>query len=132
MLNRVILIGRLTKDPQLRYTQGAQPKAVANFSLAVDRNYKNSSGEKETDFFEIVAWRQKAEFVANYFTKGRLVCVEGRLQRDNWTGKDDVKRTVYRIVAENCYFCDSKKSQAGQNSALDFSQPDLNNDDLPF
>jgi len=127
MLNRVVLIGRLTKDPELRHTQGSEPKAVANFSLAVDRNYKNSNGEKETDFFDIVAWRHRAEFVSNYFKKGQLVCVEGRLQRESWTGKDEVKRTVYRIVAENCYFCDSKKSQAGEQSKIEDD-----NDDLPI
>jgi single-strand DNA-binding protein len=110
MLNRVLLIGRLTRDPEIRYIQGEHPQAGAHFSLAVDRNYKKKDGKRDTDFFELVAWRQKAEFVSKYFKKGQQVCVEGRLQRENWTDKDDIKRTTYRIVVENCYFCDSKKT----------------------
>lgn len=86
MLNRTIMMGRLTRDPELRKTQTGTP--VCSFSIACDRGFKNASGEKETDFFDCVAWRQTAEFVSQYFTKGRMVVVEGRLQNRNWTDKE--------------------------------------------
>jgi len=129
MLNRIVLIGRLTKDPVLRHTQGNEPIAVASFSLAVDRNFKNKNGDKETDFFDIVAWRHKAYFVVKYFKKGQLVCVEGRLQRETWTSKDEAKRINYKIVTENCYFCDSKKTQDGGSND---TPPVQDDDDLPI
>ena len=87
MLNRIILMGRLTRDPELRRTGSGT--AVTSFSLAVDRDFKSQSGEKETDFIDIVAWRNTAEFVSKYFTKGRMAVVEGRLQIRDWTDKDD-------------------------------------------
>ena len=151
MLNRIIVMGRLTRDPELRYTQGAEPIARVHFSLAVNRNYAKKDGEKETDFFDIEAWRQKAEFVSKYFKKGQLVCVEGRLRRDDWTDKEGNKRTTYKIVADNCYFAESKKQandgqDAGQNSQQNGAMPDDfdpfddfggmpeldDDDDLPF
>lgn len=112
MLNRIILMGRLTRDPELRHTQTGTP--VASFSLAVDRDFKDkTTGEKSTDFIDIVAWRQTAEFVARYFTKGRLAVVEGRLQLRDWTDRDGNKRRSAEVVAENVYFGDSKRDAEG-------------------
>ena len=92
MLNKIILMGRLTRDPELRHTQTGT--AVASFSLAVDRDFKDkATGERSTDFIDVVAWRQTAEFVSRYFTKGRMAVVEGRLQIRDWTDKDGNKRT---------------------------------------
>lgn len=98
-MNRIVLIGRLTRDPELRYTPSGQ--AVVNFGLAVDRDYKNAQGEKEADFINIVAWRQKAEFAANYLQKGRLIALEGRLQIRSYTTQDGQKRTAAEVVADN-------------------------------
>ena len=89
MLNKIFIMGRLTRDPELRRTQSGT--AVTSFSLAVDRDYKSQSGEKETDFIDVVAWRSTAEFVSKYFTKGRMAVVEGRLQIRDWTDKDGNK-----------------------------------------
>ena len=113
MLNRIILMGRLTRDPELRHTQTGT--AVASFSLAVDRDFKDkSTGEKSTDFIDIVAWRSTAEFVSRYFTKGRMAVVEGRLQLRDWTDRDGNKRRTAEVVAENVYFGDSKRdAEAG-------------------
>ena len=107
MLNKIILMGRLTRDPELRRT--GTGTAVTSFSLAVDRDFKSQSGEKETDFIDIVAWRSTAEFVSNYFTKGRMAVVEGRLQIRDWTDKDGGKRRSAEVVADNVYFGDSKR-----------------------
>ena len=107
MLNRIILMGRLTRDPELRRTGSGT--AVTSFSLAVDRDFKSQGGEKETDFIDIVAWRSTAEFVSKYFTKGRMAVVEGRLQIRDWTDKDGGKRRSAEIVADNVYFGDSKR-----------------------
>ena len=113
MLNRIILMGRLTRDPELRHTQTGTP--VASFSLAVDRDFKDKqTGEKATDFIDIVAWRQTAEFVSRFFTKGRLAVVEGRLQLRDWTDRDGNKRRSAEVVADNVYFGDSKRdAEAG-------------------
>jgi single-strand DNA-binding protein len=108
MLNRIILMGRLTRDPELRHTPNNIP--VATFSLAVDRDFKSrDTGEKQTDFIDIVAWRQTAEFVSKYFTKGRMAVVEGRLQIRDWTDKEGNKRKSAEVVADNVYFGDSKR-----------------------
>ena len=108
MLNRIVLMGRLTRDPELRHTQTGTP--VASFSLAVDRDFKDkATGEKGTDFIDIVAWRSTAEFVSRYFTKGRMAVVEGRLQLRDWTDKDGNKRRSAEVVADNVYFGDSKR-----------------------
>ena len=112
MLNKIILMGRLTRDPELRRTQSGT--AVTSFSLAVDRDFKGQSGEKETDFIDIVAWRNTAEFVSKYFTKGRMAVVEGRLQIRDWQDKDGGKRRSAEVIAENVYFGDSKHD--GQQS----------------
>lgn len=111
MLNRIILMGRLTRDPELRRTGSGT--AVTSFSLAVDRDFKSQSGEKETDFIDVVAWRSTAEFVAKYFTKGRMAIVEGRLQIRPWTDKDGNNRRSAEVVADNIYFGDSKRDSAG-------------------
>ena len=107
MLNKIILMGRLTRDPELRRT--GTGTAVTSFSLAVDRDFKSQSGEKETDFIDIVAWRSTAEFVSKYFTKGRMAVVEGRLQIRDWTDKEGGKRRSAEVVADNVYFGDSKR-----------------------
>ena len=108
MLNRIILMGRLTRDPELRHTQTGT--AVASFSLAVDRDFRNrDSGEKGVDFIDVVAWRNTAEFVSKYFTKGRMAVVEGRLQIRDWTDREGGKRRSAEVVADNIYFGDSKR-----------------------
>ena len=108
MLNHIVLMGRLTRDPELRRTGSGI--AVATFSLAVDRDFGNSAtGEKETDFIDIVVWRNTAEFVSKYFTKGRMAVVSGRLQIRNWTDKEGNKRRSAEVVADNVYFGDSKR-----------------------
>ena len=111
-MNRIILIGRLVADPELRYTGSGVP--VANFRLAVDRQRKSQGGEKETDFINIVAWRQQAEFATNYLSKGRLVAVEGRLQIRQWTTNDGQKRTTAEVVADNVQGLDRPREQAAQ------------------
>ena len=122
MLNKIILMGRLTRDPELRRTQSGT--AVTSFSLAVDRDFKSQSGEKETDFVDIVAWRATAEFVSKYFTKGRMAVVEGRLQLRDWTDKDGNKRRSAEVVADNVYFGDSKRdAEAGGYHAPAYGAP---------
>jgi single-strand DNA-binding protein len=103
MLNHITIMGRLTKDVELRRTNTGT--AVASFTLAVDRDF----GEKETDFIDVVAWRQTAEFVSKYFSKGRMAVVSGRLQIRKWNDKDGNKRSTAEVVADNVYFGDSKK-----------------------
>ena len=107
MLNKIVLMGRLTADPELRRTQGGT--SVASFSIAVERDYKGQDGEKETDFIDIVAWRNTAEYVSKYFSKGRMAVVEGRLQIRFWQDKDGKKRKVAEVVADTVYFGDSKR-----------------------
>ena len=107
MLNHITLMGRLTRDPELRYTQSGTP--VASFSLAVDRDFgSRDGGDRQTDFIDIVAWRQTAEFVSKYFAKGRMAVVEGRLQIRDWTDRDGGKRRSAEVIADNVYFGDSK------------------------
>ena len=148
MLNRIILMGRLTRDPELRRTQSGT--AVTSFSLAVDRDFKSQGGEKETDFIDVVAWRNTAEFVSKYFTKGRMAVVEGRLQIRDWTDRDGGKRRSAEVIADNVYFGDSKRDSAndggyapaygspagGYNAApashSDFAEIGEEDGDLPF
>lgn len=110
-------MGRLGRDPEVRYTQAGRP--VASFSLAVDRDFKDkTTGEKSTDFIDIVAWRQTAEFVSRFFTKGRMAVVEGRLQLRDWTDRDGNKRRTAEVIADNVYFGDSKRdAEAGGYAA---------------
>ena len=110
MLNKIILMGRLTRDPELRRTQSGP--AVTSFSIACDRDFKSQGGEKETDFIDIVAWRGTAEFVSKYFTKGRMAIVEGRLQIRDWTDNNGSKRRSAEVIADNIYFGDSKRDSA--------------------
>lgn len=105
MLNHITLMGRLTKDPELRYTSNNTP--VASFCLAVERDF----GEKQTDFIECVAWRQIGEFISKYFAKGNMIAVSGRLQIRDWNDKDGNKRRSAEVVVESAYFCESKKDR---------------------
>mgnify|MGYP005761407521 CR=1 FL=1 len=129
MLNRCIIMGRLTRSPELRRTQSG--KAVTSVALAVDRDFKGQNGEKETDFIDIVAWGNTAEFLCNYFTKGRMAVAEGRLQIRDWTDKDGGKRRSAEIVAERVYFADSKRDQEAAAPQA-FEELDEDDGDLPF
>ena len=110
MLNHIVIMGRLTRDPELRRTGSGL--AVVNFSVAVDRDFKSEAGEKETDFIDCVAWRATAEFVSKYFKKGSMAVISGRLQIRSWTDNDGNKRRTAEIVADNVYFGGSKKSDS--------------------
>lgn len=112
MLNTITLMGRLTRDPELRYTQSQTP--VASFTLAVDRDFSKAE-EKQTDFIDIVAWRQTAEFVSKYFTKGGMAVVNGRLQIREWTDREGNKRRSAEVVAENVYFGEAKRREGGES-----------------
>ena len=116
MLNHIVIMGRLTRDPELRRTGSGI--AVASFSVAVDRDFGGrDGGEKETDFIDCVAWRQTGEFVSKYFTKGRMIVVSGRLQIRSWTDKDGNKRRTAEVVADNVYFGDSKRDNDNGGSS---------------
>ena len=115
MLNHITIMGRLTRDPELRRTGSGI--AVASFTVAVDRDFGGrDGGEKETDFIDCVAWRQTGEFVSKYFTKGRMIVVSGRLQIRSWTDKDGNKRRTAEVVADNVYFGDSRRDNEGGNA----------------
>ena len=107
MLNHIIIMGRLTRDVEVRYTQSQTP--VASFTLAVDRDYQQGGSERQTDFIECVAWRQTAEFVSKYFAKGSMAVVSGRLQIRDWTDREGNKRRSAEVVADNIYFGESKR-----------------------
>ena len=113
-MNKVFLIGRLTRDPELRYTGSNLP--VATFSLAVNRNFSNQSGEREADFINIVVWRKQAENVKNYLTQGSQVAIEGRIQTRSYDGNDGQKRYVTEVVADNVEFLGSKSSSSNSNN----------------
>ena len=134
MLNRIILMGRLTRDPELRQTQSGT--AVASFSLAVDRDFADkSTGQRPTDFIDIVAWRNTAEFVSKYFSKGRMAMVDGRLQIRDWEDSNGNKRRSAEVVAEHVYFGDSKRegnSTATTPSAPDFEELYDDDGETPF
>jgi single-strand DNA-binding protein len=115
MLNHITIMGRLTRDPELRRTGSGI--AVASFTVAVDRDFGGrDGGEKETDFIDCVAWRQTGEFVSKYFTKGSMIVVSGRLQIRSWTDKDGNKRRTAEVVADNVYFGESRRSNEGNSS----------------
>ena len=119
MLNTITIMGRLTRDPELRRT--GTGIAVASFTVAVDRDFGGrDGGEKETDFIDCVAWRQTGEFVSKYFTKGSMIVVSGRLQIRNWNDKDGNKRRTAEVVADNCYFGDSKGDKTEQSGYTGF------------
>ena len=127
MLNKIMLQGRLSKNPELRHTQGGNP--VASFRLAVDRDFKDKqTGEKATDWIDVVAWRNTAEFVSRYFTKGRMAVVEGRLQMRDWTDKDGNKRTSAEVVAAHIYLADSQRRGDTSNTSGDYGAPEPQQD----
>lgn len=134
MYNRVILIGRLTKDPELRYTTNGT--GVASFTLAVDRNFKSSNGEMETDFINIIAWRNLGERCSEYLSKGKLAVVEGRLQLRSYEGQDGVKRTVAEVVADDVRFLSPRDSAVSKKDIDDLAQSVQNapfyDEDVPF
>lgn len=122
MLNHITIMGRLTRNPELRRTGSGL--AVASFSVAVERDYPNGgTGEREVDFIDCVAWRQKGEFVSKYFAKGSMIVISGRLQIRGWTDKDGNKRKTAEIVAENVYFGESKKSSNATPPTNGFNSP---------
>ena len=135
MLNNINIMGRMTRDPELRRTGSGV--AVASFTVAVDRDF-GSNGEKETDFIDCVAWRNTGEFVSKYFSKGSMIVISGRLQIRSWTDKDNNKRRTAEIVADNVYFGDSnkKESNAGYHeaapAATDFALLDDDDAKLPY
>ena len=142
MLNRIVLMGRLTRDPELRRTQSGT--AVVSFSIACDRDYAAQGAERETDFIDIVAWRGTAEFVEKYFSKGRMAIVSGSLKSRKWEAKNGDKRISWEVRVESIYFGDSKKDdQRGTNAASPsssgeagipegFTPIDMDDEDLPF
>lgn len=151
MLNRITLMGRLTRDLELRHTQSGN--SVASFTLACDRDYAAQGAEKETDFIDVVAWRNTADFVSKYFSKGRMAVVAGRLQIRNWQDKEGNKRKTAEIVADSVYFGDSKRDGQDNSAAapasaeftqlpdatpVPFSSPDMpqmeigDENELPF
>ena len=141
MLNHITIMGRLTRDPEMRSTQSGV--AVASFTLAVDRDFSGrDGGEKQTDFIDCTAWRHTAEFVSKYFSKGRMAVVSGRLQIDNYTDNDGNKRKAAKVIADNIYFGDSKKdgatgSQSDEASSFTpapsgFVPADVDSGELPF
>ena len=142
-MNNITLMGRLTRDPELRHTPKQVP--VASFTLAVDRGFTpKDGGERQTDFIDIIAWRNTAEFVTKYFAKGQMAAVIGRLQIRDWTDKEGNKRRSSEVVAENIYFTESKKSKdtnSGNDSdsgysapvaGSDFAELDMDDEELPF
>ena len=130
MLNRVILIGRLTKDPELRYTPNGT--AVASFTLAVNRQRANQQGEREADFIPVIVWQKQAENCANYIGKGSLVAVDGRLQVRTYEAKDGQRRWVTEVVAENVRFLDRREAGGSQETGSFGSEVDFTEDDIPF
>lgn len=141
MLNHIVIMGRLARDPELRRTQTGTP--VASFRLAVERDFKDKvSGERVTDWIDVTAWSYTAEFVSKYFTKGRMAVVSGRLQMRDWTDKNGIKRTSAEIVADSVYWGDSRREGDGQSAAApalayqpqqDFIElPDDGSGNLPF
>jgi len=147
-MNQIVIMGRLTRDPELRHTPNGI--AVASFTLAVDRGFApKDGGDRMTDFIDVVAWRNTAEFVSKYFVKGQMAAVTGRLQIRDWTDKDGNKRRSAEVVAENIYFTESKKSReanlgpvgtkddysAGYSTPVessDFAVLDMDDGELPF
>ena len=134
MLNHIVIMGRLTRDPELKTTNNGVP--VVSFSIAVDRDFADrESGERGVDFVDVTAWRHTAEFVSRYFTKGRMAVVSGRLQTRNWTDKDGNKRKAVEIVAENVYFGDSKRNDSEPSAPAapaDFAMLEGEDEGLPF
>ena len=147
-MNQIVIMGRLTRDPELRHTPNGVP--VASFSLAVDRGFTpKDGGERQTDFIDVVAWRNSAEFVSKYFVKGQMAAVTGRMQIRDWVDKDGNKRRNAEVVADNIYFTESKKSReaslgpvenkedfgagfASPVTGSEFVELDMDEGELPF
>lgn len=129
MLNRIIIMGRMTKDPEVRRTGSGT--AVTSFTLAVDRDFKGQNGERETDFIDCVAWKGTAEFVGKYFAKGRMAVVEGRLQLRDWTDNNGNKRRNAEVMADSVYFGDSKQSGNAEAPKQEITEI-ADDGDLPF
>lgn len=136
MLNKWIGMGRLTRSPDVRNTQSGV--SVASFTIACDRDYKGTDGERETDFIDVVAWRQRAEFAGKYLEKGRMVVIEGRWQMRDYTDRDGNKRRAWEVLADNIYFADSKRADGGNAPAApapapgEFAEIDDDDGELPF
>lgn len=142
MLNEVILMGRLTRDPDVRMTQNGT--TAANFALACERDYAPQGQDRETDFFDVVAFRNTADFVGQYFAKGQLVAVKGRLRQRDWTDKQGNKRRSTEILADRCYFAEKRQDrdasdagfqQMSDSTPVPFAEPDMQmglGDELPF
>lgn len=136
MLNKIVIMGRLTRDPELRTTQSGL--SVTSFTLAVDRDFKGQDGEKTVDFIDVTAWRNTAEFVCNYFSKGRMAVVSGRLQIRDWEDNEGNRRRNAEIVADNIYFGDSKRTSEESyvsnhpGGFTEFDTGEYDDGDLPF
>ena len=134
-MNKVNLLGRLVKDPELRYTTSGT--AVASFTLAVDRRFQKQGEERQADFINCIAWQKTAEFVANYFTKGQMMALSGSIQVRNWEDSEGVKRYATEVIADEVYFAESKKAESKSATPQKPAMPsaDFNNvddDDCPF
>ena len=132
MLNHITIMGRMTRDPELRYTQSQTP--VASFTLAVDRDVQGNDGGRQTDFIDCVAWRQTAEFISKHFFKGSMAIVSGRLQTRDWKDKEGAKRRVVEVILENIHFGESKRQSAspGGSQLSPFSELENDDGELPF
>lgn len=139
-MNKIILLGRLARDPEVRYSQGAEPKAIARYSLAVNKRFKRQ-GEQDADFIPCVAFGKQGEFAEKYFRKGQMISVVGRLQVRNWDDNNGNKRITTEVVVEEQYFAESKKSNAGDSQKRENDgigegfypiDDDVKDDDLPF
>lgn len=131
-MNTICLIGRLTRDPELRHTQSGT--AVANFAIAVDREYKDADGQRGVDFIECTAWRKTGEFIAKYFGKGDSIGLKGKLQSRKYTDKEDRERTAWEVIAETAYFCGARKAAQGSEpeaQTSEFAEID-DESELPF
>ena len=130
MLNRITIMGRMTRDPELRHTPQGTP--VVTFTLAVDRDYQSGGSEKQTDFIDVVVWRQTAEFVSKYFTKGSMPIASGRLQMRDWEDKNGNKRRNAEVIADSVYFGESKRNTGTNAEPPEFEEMEADGETLPF
>lgn len=132
MLNSVVLMGRLTADPELKYTPSNI--AVTAFKIAVDRSYSGNNRERQTDFISVVAWRKTAEFITRYFTKGQMITVEGSIQTRNYEDKNGNRRTAVEVIADNASFCGDRRQNtlSGSGEIDESAFEEISDDDLPF
>jgi len=129
-MNRIIMMGRLTADPQVKTTNSGV--SVLAFSVAVDREYTPKGAEKQTDFINCVAWRQTADFIARYFTRGQMIALEGALQSRNYDDKNGVKRTVWEVIVDRVHFCGGRNEGTKESANGVDIAPDAEDEDLPF